>query len=84
MAKTLARRPKKKTAAEKMMDLDDTEEVELDSLGNLFVHLIDNDCSQDEPETSQADAPEVIYISSDSDISSDLECSPPMIIRRAV
>ena len=42
-------------------------EVELDSLGSFFVHLIDNDCYQDDAEASRAGDAEVIILSSDSD-----------------
>ena len=42
-------------------------EVELDSLGSLFIHLIDNDIYQDDTEGSQADDAEVIILSSGSD-----------------
>ena len=42
-------------------------EVELDSLGLFFVHLIDNDYYQDDAEGSHADDVEVIILSSDSD-----------------
>ena len=42
-------------------------EVELDSLGSFFIHLIDNDYYQDDAEGSQADDVEVIILSSDSD-----------------
>ena len=42
-------------------------EVELDSLGLFFIHLIDNDYYQDDAEGSQADDVEVIILSSDSD-----------------
>ena len=45
---------------------DDESEVELDSLGFLFMQLIDTDSSQEEAETSHADAAEVTIISSDS------------------
>ena len=43
-------------------------EVELDSLGSFFIHLIDNDYSQDDVEASHADHVEVILLSSDSDL----------------
>ena len=50
---------------------DDTEdpevEVELDSLGSLFMHLINNDVPQEDAEASQADDVEVITLSSGSD-----------------
>ena len=42
-------------------------EVELDSLGSFFVHLIDNDYYQDEAEGSHAEDVEVTILSSDSD-----------------
>jgi hypothetical protein len=48
------------------MQLDESE-VELDSLGILFVQLIDADSSQDEAENSQVEAVEVTIISSDSE-----------------
>ena len=45
-------------------DSDEPEaEVELDSLGSLFMHLIDNDTYQEDVEGSQADDAEVIIIS---------------------
>ena len=54
------------------MELDeDTEEpeveVELDSLGSLFMHLINNDLYQEDVEGSQADDVKVITLSSGSD-----------------
>ena len=42
-------------------------EVELDSLGLFFMHLIDDDICQDDAEASHADATEVIILSSDSE-----------------
>ena len=42
-------------------------EVELDSLGSFFIHLIDNDYYQDDAEGSQAEDAEVIILSSGSD-----------------
>ena len=49
-------------------DTDDPEvEVELDSLGSLFMHLINNDLTQENAEASQADDIEVITLSSGSD-----------------
>ena len=49
-------------------DTDDPEvEVELDSLGSLFMHLINNDLPQEDAEASQADDVEVITLSSSSD-----------------
>ena len=54
------------------MELDDNAddlevEVELDSLGSLFMHLINNDLYQEDVEGSQADDVEVITLSSSSD-----------------
>ena len=49
-------------------DADDPEvEVELDSLGSLFMHLINNDIYQENVEGSQDDDVEVITLSSNSD-----------------
>ena len=49
-------------------DTDDLEvEVELDSLGSLFMHLINNDLPQEDAKASQADDIEVITLSSGSD-----------------
>ena len=49
-------------------DTDDPEvEVELDSLGSLFMHLINNDLRQEDAESSQADDVEVITLSSGSE-----------------
>ena len=49
-------------------DLDNPEsEVELDSLGSFFIHLIDNDHYQDDAEASHAGDIEVIILSSGSD-----------------
>ena len=49
-------------------DADDPKvEVELDSLGSLFMHLINNDLYQEDVEGSQADDVEVITLSSGSD-----------------
>lgn len=48
-------------------ELDDPDsEVELDSLGSFFIHLIDNDYYQDDAEASHAGDAEVIFLSSDS------------------
>jgi len=68
---------KKKTSAQELLEFDDSE-VELDSLGRLFMQLIDNNYSQEEIETSHADAPEVTYIYSDS------KNFPPAKIRRVI
>ena len=46
---------------------DDKLEVELDSLGSFFIHLIDNDCYQDDAEASRAGDAEVIILSSGSE-----------------
>ena len=66
-----ARPAKKKTAesSDSPEDVDDSEpEVELDSLGSFFMHLIDNDHYQDDAEASRADHVEVISLSSNSDL----------------
>ena len=68
---------RKRQSTEDLFDLDDSE-VELDSLGLLFMQLIDNDYSQEEAETSHADVAEVTIISSDS------ELLPVKRVRRAV
>ena len=76
------KRPAKKKTAESSdppEDVDDSEqEVELDSLGSFFIHLIDNDHYQDDAEASRADHVEVISLSSNSDL------VPVRKIRRAV
>ena len=46
---------------------DDESEVELDSLGSFFIHLIDNDYDQDDAEANRADNTEVIILSSGSE-----------------
>ena len=69
-SKVTKRAAKKKTAesSDAPKDVDESEqEVELDSLGSFFVHLIDNDYYQDDAEASHADHVEVIFLSSDSD-----------------
>jgi len=49
-------------------DIDEPEvEVELDSPGSLFMHLINNDVYQEGAEGSQDDDVEVVVLSSDSD-----------------
>ena len=63
---------KKKTNPSELLDLDDDgdddeSEVELDSLGSFFVHLIDNDYYQDDAEASRAGDKEVIVLSSGSE-----------------
>ena len=70
--KAVKRTSKRKTAERINMELDeDAEEpeveVELDSLGSLFMHLINNDTYQEDAERSQADDVEVITLSSGSD-----------------
>ena len=57
---------RKKQTAEELFQIDESE-VELDSLGLLFMQLIDADSSQDEVETSRADEAEVIPVSSNSE-----------------
>ena len=59
---------KKKSNPSELFDLDDSDESEvtLDCLGSFFVHLIDNDCYQDDAAGSQASAEEVTILSSDS------------------
>ncbi|XP_044356904.1 uncharacterized protein [Triticum aestivum] len=59
-------RPKKSTA-EDLLKVDDESEVELDSLGHLFMQLIAADSSQGDVETSHANAIEVIPVSFDSE-----------------
>ena len=63
---------KKKTAESTELNIDDDDdnhesEVELDSLGSFFIHLIDNDCYQDDAEASRAGDAEVIILSSGSE-----------------
>ena len=68
-SKATKRPAKKKTAesSDPSEDVNDSEqEVELDSLGSFFIHLIDNDHYQDDAEGSQADDVEVIILSSGS------------------
>ena len=66
-----SKKPAKKRTAkspDSAEDVDDSEsEVELDSLGSFFMHLIDNDHYQDDAEASRTDHVEVISLSSDSD-----------------
>ena len=57
---------KKKADATDPFTLDDKSEVELDSLGSFFIHLIDTDCYQDDAEATHADGEEVTILSSDS------------------
>ena len=69
--KVTKKHAKKKTAESPDLpndeELDDPEsEVELDSLGSFFIHLIDNDYYQDDAEASHAGDAEVIVLSSDS------------------
>ena len=46
---------------------DDESEIELDSLGSFFIHLIDNDYYQEEAQASRAGDDEVIVLSSGSE-----------------
>ena len=57
----------KPTTMGESADVDDQSEVELDSLGRVFIQLADTSCSQDEVVTSRADDAEVISISSGSE-----------------
>ena len=62
---------KKKTteSSDPPEDVDEPDaEVELDSLGSFFIHLIDNDYSQDDAEASREHHVEVISLSSNSDL----------------
>ena len=69
MTMKLPRRPgnKKKPSASSMFELDDSSEseVDLDSLGSFFNHLIGTDYTQDDTGASQAAEEEVTIISSD-------------------
>ena len=71
-SKATKRPAKKKANVADLFNLDDKDdddesEVELDSLGSFFIHLIDNDYYQDDAEASHADDEEVITLSSGSD-----------------
>ena len=66
--KAVKQTSKQKTADRIAMKLDDDTddpeaEVELDSLGSLFMHLVNNDLPQQEAEASQAEDVEVITLS---------------------
>ena len=66
------KRPAKKTNESAGLNIEDDDddnesEVELDSLGSFFIHLIDNDCYQDNAEASRAGYAEVIILSSGSE-----------------
>ena len=70
--KAVKRTSKRRTADRINMELDeDAEEpeveVELDSLGSLFMHLINNDLYQEDVEGSHADDVEVITLFTGSD-----------------
>ena len=68
-SKVIKKAAKKKTteSSDPPEDVDESDpEVELDSLGSFFIHLIDNEYSQDDAEASCADHVEVISLSSDS------------------
>ena len=71
---------KKKSTASDTFNVDESEEseVDLDSLGSFFIHLIDTDYYQDDAESSQAVDDEVTIISSDS------EPLPRQKIRRVI
>jgi hypothetical protein len=58
---------RKRPPTEELLRLNNESEVELDSLGLFFMQLIDADSSQEEAETSHADAVEVTIISSGSE-----------------
>ena len=70
--KVVKKPAKKRTTASSDLPADDDvgnpePEVELDSLGSFFVHIIDNDYYQDDAEGSHAEDVEVTILSSDSD-----------------
>ena len=70
--KAVKRTSKRKMADRIRMELDEDAddpevEVELDSLGSLFMHLINNDLYQEDVEGSHANDVEVITLSSGSD-----------------
>ena len=70
--KAVNRTSKHKAAERISMELDEDvdepeDEVELDSLGSLFMHLINNDTYQEDVDGSQADDVKVITLSSGSD-----------------
>lgn len=72
MTKANKKPAKKKNDPSELLDLgddgdDDESEVELDSLGSFFIHLIDNDYYEDEPEANHAGDVEVIVLSSGSE-----------------
>ena len=69
-SKVTKKAAKKKTteSSDPLEDEESDAEVELDSLGSFFVHLIDNDYSQDDVEASHTDHVEVIILSSDPDL----------------
>ena len=56
------------------VDVENPSEVELDSLGRLFIELADTLSSQEETDTSRADYNEVIQISSGSDTNLQRNC----------
>ena len=64
-----ATRKKNAESCDPPEDIDESDpEVELDSLGSFFIHLIDNDYSQDHTEARRVDHVEVISLSSDLDL----------------
>ena len=69
-SKVIKKAGKKKTveSSDPPEDVDESEnEVELDSLGSFFIHVIDNDYYQDDAEASRVDHVEVIILSSDAE-----------------
>ena len=69
-SKVIKKAGKKKTGEsyDPPEDVNESEnEVELDSLGSFFIHLIDNDYYQDDAEASRADHVEVTILSFDSE-----------------
>ena len=70
-ARSPRKRARRKTteSSDPPEDVDESDpEVELDSLGSFFIHLIDNNYSQDDAAASHADHVEVISLSSNSDL----------------
>ena len=66
--KAMKKKKKKSTASNTLnMDGDEESEVDLDSLGSFFIHLMDIDYYQDDAKSSQAVDDEVTIISFDSE-----------------
>ena len=86
MSKATKKAAKKKTteSSDPPEDEESDAEVEFDSLGSFFVHLIDNDYSQDDAEASHADHVEVILLSSDAHSIRLTRIIRPLPIRLAV